>query len=202
VNDGVNSVRHFAGSEQFVDSFDGITSWHCFSAGAHYDPQRLSFGPIVAFDEHLVAPGAGFDWHAHRGVTILSWVLAGTLRHEDGNALPGLVGPGSLFVQSGADGIRHRETNASTTEPLRFLQITLLGADGTSVTAARPPCSVGRVSVSLPARYAGRGPALVFAIGAEAGSGEWWELDGTTELETSRQLLVLEFTGPAVADRD
>ena len=44
--------------------------------------RRIAFGPVVGVDDHVVAPDAGFDWHAHRGVHIASWVLEGTLRHE------------------------------------------------------------------------------------------------------------------------
>jgi len=87
----------------------GIESWHSFSSGPYYDPDRMSLGPIVGVDEHLVAPGAGFDWHAHRGVHIASWVMAGTLWHEDDTGAAQLVNPGELFVQSTGDGLRHRE---------------------------------------------------------------------------------------------
>ena len=66
-------------------------------------------------DEHLVAPGAGFDWHAHRGVRHRSaGCSTATLRHEVGR-------PGSAEVRAGrgavparpATAIRHAERNAS-----------------------------------------------------------------------------------------
>ena len=105
----------------------GITTRHCFSAGAHYDPDNTGFGPLIAVDEHVVAPGAGFGWHRHHGVEIVSWVLAGTLRHEDSSARVTLIGPGTVQYQSAGWGIEHAERNASDSEPLRFVQMMLLG---------------------------------------------------------------------------
>lgn len=111
---------------RFHSSYDGIDSWHCFSAGAHYDPDNVAFGALVGVDEHRVAPGSGFDWHAHRGVDIVSWVGSGVLRHQDDRGVDRLVRAGEVFTQSAADGIRHRETNASADEPLRLVQMTVL----------------------------------------------------------------------------
>lgn len=116
--------------ERFETAQPGIVSRHCFSAGAHYDPARLGLGTLVGVDEHHVEPGAGFGWHAHRGVDILTWVLDGTLRHDDAMGSVRLVRPGQLVAQITGSGIRHRETNASTSEPLRFVQTTLLGPTG------------------------------------------------------------------------
>ncbi len=127
----------------------GIETWHALSAGAHYDPDHLSFGPVVGLDEHLVEPGAGFDWHAHRGVHIVSWVLEGTLRHEGSDGIERVVAPGELFVQSTGDGIRHRETNASDLEALRFVQVTILADGPVRVWSASPPVTVAGVSIDV-----------------------------------------------------
>ena len=115
--------------ERYVSEHDGITSRHCFAAGAHYDPANISFGPLLAVDEHLLAPVAGFTEHGHRGVIIASWVLDGVLRHESGGQQR-LVRAGELFLQDATAGVRHVERNASGTEKLRFVQTTwLAGAD-------------------------------------------------------------------------
>lgn len=116
--------------DRLSSGYDGVESRHCFSAGGHYDPDNVAWGPLVGVDEHLVAPGAGFDWHAHRGVDIVSWVGAGVLRHEDDRGGERLVRPGEVFTQSAADGIRHRETNASDSAALRLVQMTVLSGHG------------------------------------------------------------------------
>jgi redox-sensitive bicupin YhaK (pirin superfamily) len=110
----------------------GITSWHCFSAGSYFDPDNVAFGRVVACDEHVVAPGAGFDDHPHAGVELISWVLDGTLAHWDSAGRRHLVAPGSVQYQRAGGGIRHAERNASMLEPLRFVQCALL------VDAAEP----------------------------------------------------------------
>ena len=134
--------------DRYLSESDTITTRHCFSAAGHYDPDNLGFGPLVGLDEHLVAPGAGFGTHAHRGVEILSWVLDGVLRHEDAAGQVTLVHPGEVLRQSAATGIRHSETNASASEPLRFVQLTVLGGSPTPCwTVTTPPVHVSHVGV-------------------------------------------------------
>jgi redox-sensitive bicupin YhaK (pirin superfamily) len=131
----------------------GITTRHCFSSGAHYDPANIGFGSLIALDEHELAPGAGFGRHGHRGVEILSWVLTGTLHHEDTAGRVELVRPGTLLHQSAGSGIEHTERNASATEPLRFVQLVLLGErTEPSHQLAEPPLSTsaGEVTVVVP----------------------------------------------------
>lgn len=135
--------------DRYVTNQPGIRSWHAFSAGGHYDPANLSFGPVIGCDEHLVEPGYGFDWHAHRGVVIVSWVLSGTLRHEDDGGAELVVPAGELLVQSTGDGIRHRETNASDAVTLCFVQLTLLLDTEPTVELTVPPVRIDDVTVEL-----------------------------------------------------
>ncbi|HEY2299085.1 MAG TPA: pirin family protein [Jatrophihabitans sp.] len=138
-----------AAAARFRTEFDGVQTWHCFSTGAHYDPDNVAFGALIGVDEHLVAAGAGFGWHPHRGVAIVSWVVAGRLRHEDDAGQVRFVEPGRVFVQQTGSGIRHVETNASPTRPLRLIQLTFL-AD----RAAEPAITTTEPSVDLgPARF-------------------------------------------------
>ncbi len=158
-------------TDRFVTETAGYTTWHCFSSGAHYDPQRVSWGPVVALDEHLVAPGGGFDWHPHRGVHIASWVLEGTLRHEGSGGPSRLVRPGELFTQSTGDGIRHRETNASDSVPLRMVQLVVLGAGPVAVGSADLPAVLGDVIVDVVGGVTRVAGGLVFVTrGEHAGS--------------------------------
>ena len=48
----VIGVRRSA--ERYCVEHDGITTWHCFSAGAYYDPDNVALGRLVACD----TPGA------------------------------------------------------------------------------------------------------------------------------------------------
>lgn len=172
-----------------VDRFEtvqpGITTRHCFSSGAHYDAANTAFGSLIAFDEHAVAPGAGFGRHAHRGVEIVSWVLSGTLRHEDSTGRVELVGHGTTLRQSAGSGIEHTERNASDTEPLRFVQLVLLGDVGefSVLTPAEPVelaaaaflhlfVSRGAVSVAGQSLQAGDSARIRDATATVEGGGE------------------------------
>lgn len=132
--------------DRFASAHDGIRSWHSFSAGAHYDPDNVSHGSLVGVDEHLVAPGEGFEWHGHRNVTIVSYVVSGRLRHEDDTGRVRRVGAGEVLVQRTGAGIRHCEVNASAREPLRLVQTTLVAAGQRSmVTTTAPPVEIDDV---------------------------------------------------------
>lgn len=134
------SVRR-AGS-RYVTEQAGITTWHCFSSGAHYDPDNVAFGSVVAVDEHLVAPDRGFAAHRHRGVELVSWVIDGALQHLDANRTSS-VEPGMVQYQDAGSGIEHVEWNASAERPLRFVQIWL------SAPAGRPRYALGPAPVAL-----------------------------------------------------
>lgn len=161
--------------ERFHSVYDGIATWHCFSAGAHYDPGNVAFGPLVGCDEHVVGPGRGFDWHAHRGVDIVSWVVSGRLRHEDAEGRSLELTPGAVLVQRTAGGVRHRETNPSADQPLRLVQLTLVGSsDGPGVTVAGPPVTVGASRFRAVAADTGvGGPWHLFVTAGR------WRVDGT-----------------------
>ncbi len=126
-------------AERFMIGQPGIDTWHCFSSSGHYDPSRLGVGALIAVDEHVVAPGAGFAEHAHRGVDIVSWVAAGTLCHNADL----LVAPGEVLLQSTGSGIRHTEGNGSAA-PLRLIQMALLSpVDTPSTRLVELPLAIG-----------------------------------------------------------
>jgi pirin-like protein len=137
-------------ADRFRTAQPGILSWHSFSSGPHYDPDNLSFGPVVACDEHLLDPSAGFDRHPHARVELVTWVLDGALQHEDATGRSRTVVPGQAQYQLAGTGIEHSERNASDHEPLHFVQLWLLtDEDVPDYDLGRPPLNlaVGRFSV-------------------------------------------------------
>lgn len=117
----------------------GITTRHGFSSGAYYDPANTHFGRLVAHDVHALRPGAGFDTHPHRELEIVSWVLSGTLLHEDSTGRRHTVRHGTAQHLSAGDGVEHAERNGGDDE-LRFVQMWLLGEAGTpSYRVQAPP---------------------------------------------------------------
>ncbi len=175
-------------ADRYPDVHDGVRTWHCFSAGRHYDPDNLSHGPVIAVDEHLLDPGAGFDWHDHRDVVIWSWVLDGTLRHQRTEA-DRLIRPGELFEQYAEEPVRHRETNGGD-GPLRFVQSTALAGAG-----ARARIEHGAFSTSGPAHlFVAGGQFQLGAVDLDAGDSA--RLTGHASVEGVGQAIVVEW--PAV----
>ena len=69
-----------------------------------------------------IAPQNGFTWHPHRGLEIYTWILEGTLYHEDTTGGKGTIGPGELQRMFSGDWIEHQELN-QTDEVARVIQI-------------------------------------------------------------------------------
>jgi hypothetical protein len=100
-----------------------LDSRHTFSFNLYRDPEWTSFRSLRVINEDRIAPGGRFGWHPHRDMEILTWVLSGSLEHEDSTGARGLLRPGDLQKMSAGTGIFHSESNPSPTEPLHLLQI-------------------------------------------------------------------------------
>lgn len=112
-------------AQRFHTLVDGVQTWHSFSYGQHYDPEQIRFGPVMAVNTEHVEPGRGYDTHDHADVEIVTWVLAGVLRHEDSTGQAGEIRPGTAQRLSAGTGVQHAERNASGDEPLVFVQMML-----------------------------------------------------------------------------
>ena len=110
-----------------VTSTDWLHSAHSFAFGAHYDPDNLSFGSLLALNVDEVQPGPGYPRHRHAAVEILTWVLSGTLEHVDESGSR-LIRPGTLQYLSAGSGIEHVERSGSPEEPVRVVQMWLAAA--------------------------------------------------------------------------
>jgi redox-sensitive bicupin YhaK (pirin superfamily) len=102
---------------------DRIVSRHSFSFGSHYDPGNLGFGVLIAHNEELIQPGGGFAMHPHKDTEIVTWVLAGSLYHEDSRGGRGITTPGIAQRLSAGTGVQHSELTAEEGEPLHLVQM-------------------------------------------------------------------------------
>src|SRR5262245_26878166 len=96
---------------------------HTCPFGQYYDPENMGFRRLRVINEDVVAPGTGFPTHPHREMEILTYVLLGGLAHRDSSGGGGVIRPGEVQHMTAGTGIRHSEANASSTEPVHFLQI-------------------------------------------------------------------------------
>jgi quercetin 2,3-dioxygenase len=96
------------GLDRFLTREPGRQTRHSFSFGAFYDAERVSFGPLVALNDHLLGSGAGYDEHEHADVVLVTWVVSGALAHTDA-AGASIQRPGELAVTRAGSGITHTE---------------------------------------------------------------------------------------------
>lgn len=100
-----------------------LKSAHSFSFADYYDPAHMGFRSLRVINDDFVAPGAGFPTHPHRDMEIFSYVLQGTIAHEDSLGNGRHLQPGQVQVMSAGRGVRHSEFNPSPTETLHLNQI-------------------------------------------------------------------------------
>jgi len=121
-------------TDRFTTRTDGVESRHAFSFGDHYDPTNVSHGLLVAHNDETVAPATGFGPHPHHDTEIVTWVLRGSLVHEDSAGNRGVIHPGLAQRMSAGTGIRHSERNDdwrpldrrdTPLEPAHFVQMWL-----------------------------------------------------------------------------
>lgn len=99
--------------------------------------------------------GQGYDLHHHQDVEIVTWVLQGTLQHEDTIGNRGIIAPGRMQRLSAGHGVRHSECNASTSEPLRFIQMMLRSDNEGEPDYAQIEITDGALVPGVPVNRAG-----------------------------------------------
>ncbi|GAS99747.1 pirin-related protein [Mycolicibacterium canariasense] len=111
-----------------------LDSKHSFSFSDHYDPANTHHGLLLVNNDDIVKPGAGFETHPHRDMEIVTWVLRGSLVHQDSTGHSGVIYPGLAQRMSAGRGILHSEKNDSWnltggethSEPVHFVQMWVL----------------------------------------------------------------------------
>jgi hypothetical protein len=90
-----------------------LDSKHSFSFSRHHDPGNTHHGLLLVNNDDIVRPGTGFETHPHQDMEIVTWVLQGSLVHQDSEGHTGVIYPGLAQRMSAGTGILHSEKNDS-----------------------------------------------------------------------------------------
>jgi redox-sensitive bicupin YhaK (pirin superfamily) len=118
-------------AERPATTISWLDSKHSFSFGSHYDAANTHHGLLLVNNDDRVAPGSGFETHPHRDMEIVTWVLQGSLVHQDSTGHSGVIYPGLAQRMSAGSGILHSEKNdafrvdpsRTAGEPVHFVQM-------------------------------------------------------------------------------
>ena len=104
-------------------SFGWLNSYHTFSFGHYYNPERIHFGALRVLNDDTVKGGMGFSKHPHDNMEIVSIPLSGDLHHKDTTGRDEIIRQHDVQIMSAGSGIAHSETNANHDKEVKFLQI-------------------------------------------------------------------------------
>jgi len=124
--------------DRFKTKIGWLDSKHSFSFSRHWDPGNTHHGLLLVNNDDIVLPGTGFETHPHRDMEIVTWVLQGSLVHQDSTGHSGVIYPGLAQRMSAGTGILHSEKNdswrlaggAQHDEPVHFVQMWVVPDEG------------------------------------------------------------------------
>jgi quercetin 2,3-dioxygenase len=97
--------------QRFATRLSWLDSHHSFSFSRHWDPMNTHHGVLLVNNDDVVQPGTGFETHPHQDMEIVTWVLAGSLVHQDSTGHAGVIYPGLAQRMTAGTGILHSEKN-------------------------------------------------------------------------------------------
>lgn len=92
-----------------------------FSFAEYRNPKNSNFGVLRVMNDDLVQPQRGFGAHPHSNMEIVTYIVNGSLTHEDSMGTSQSLGRGSIQFMTAGSGLQHSEHN-HTDKPLRFIQ--------------------------------------------------------------------------------
>jgi len=166
------TVRPLLRADRPVTEGGGVRLRHGLSFGTYYDPDRTSFGALVAHNDDELDAGVAYGAHEHRDVEILAWVVDGTMVHTGPDGAETHVPAGTLQHLVAGTGWHHDE-RAADDGPAHLVQLWVTpGLDDPppgdpSLSHHRPDLDAGPFVLAL------RRPGVTVTV-ARLGPGESW----------------------------
>lgn len=118
----MKAIYHAAASRGHVQ-FSWLNTYHTFSFGNYYNPERIHFGVLRVLNDDIIDKGMGFGKHPHDNMEIITIPLSGDLEHNDSMGNSAVIREGDVQVMSAGTGIFHSEFNANKDKEVKLLQI-------------------------------------------------------------------------------
>lgn len=122
-------IKVVTSAERHTSEKGWIHSEFSFSFADYDDPSNSHFGCLLAHNDNCLSPLQGFKKHPHHDLEIVSYVISGTLEHNDSLGNAQRLPAGTVQVMSAGTGIEHAEMNPSEDEPVRFMQMWFLPSE-------------------------------------------------------------------------
>ena len=150
------SIRR--GTDRHQTRIGWLHGRHSFDTGIDPLGADTHHGVLVVSNHDTIAPGSGFETHPHRNMEIVTWVLNGSLVHQDSEGHTGIIYPNLAQRMTAGTGIRHSEkndrsaVNPDTDQPLDLIQMWVVPdepevAPGYEQLEMDPPDLQGRLAV-------------------------------------------------------
>src|ERR1700733_7289828 len=105
------SVSLRPGADRRQTRIGWVHGRHSFDTGIDPLGADTHHGLLVVSNHDTIAPRSGFDTHPHRNMEIVTWVLSGSLVHQDSEGHTGVIYPNLAQRMTAGAGIRHSEKN-------------------------------------------------------------------------------------------
>lgn len=113
-------------SERGVADFNWLKSFHSFSFADYFDPKHMGFRSLRVINDDYIKAGTGFPTHPHQNMEIITYVIEGSLKHEDSMGNKTIIRPNEVQRMTAGTGIFHSEYSNETKESTHLLQIWIL----------------------------------------------------------------------------
>src|SRR6202453_2442173 len=150
------SVRRGADRHQIRNGW--LHGRYSFDTGIDPLGTDTHHGVLVVSNHDTIDPRSGFDTHPHRNMEIVTWVLNGSLVHQDSAGHTGVIYPNLAQRMTAGAGIRHSEKNdhlagnPEADQPLDLIQPDIQGR--LAVVASGMPRHRDQTAIRIRNRYA------------------------------------------------